>query len=196
MKLQKNKKGFTLIELVVVMAIIGILAVALVPRLTGIQSRSRDTARVTSLNQLAAVLDTFYSDNGSYPFAPHGTDAKSWADADWCFSGSGGAVHTSLQQLLKGAVAPEDPQTSNLAGNCSIPAQFGYAALSKASISWNSYLLYARVEWYNAVNFFGTGITSLWNSWSTADTTDLWSWWKLSAEPTTQVDKMFYAIKP
>lgn len=211
MKLQKNKKGFTLIELVVVMAIIGILAVALVPRLTGIQSRSRDTARVTSLNQLAAVLDTFYSDFGAFPRAPHASgttlnDVKT-NNGNGCFSGTGWKVHDSLKQLLKGWEAPQDPQNSNTAWWCALQAQFGYASVAKSAIPDNWYILYARMEWYNAANLYDTGATTLsgalWAGGSnlngTYDATTILN--KIGTKPTqTEATNspalIFYAVTP
>ena len=40
-----KKKAFTLVEMLIVVVIIGILAAALIPRLTGAQSKARDAAR-------------------------------------------------------------------------------------------------------------------------------------------------------
>ena len=58
MRIKNTQKGFTLIELMIVIAIISVLAVTLVPQLTWAQARSRDAGRVSSLKNITAVLET------------------------------------------------------------------------------------------------------------------------------------------
>ena len=65
--LYPRKRAFTLIELLIVITIIGILAVALVPRLTGGPARARDATRKSDLQQIAVGLEFYYTDNGGYP---------------------------------------------------------------------------------------------------------------------------------
>ncbi len=61
------KKGFTLIELLVVIAIIGILiAVGSISYTRAVQL-SRDSRRKTDLEQLRQALETYRSENSSYP---------------------------------------------------------------------------------------------------------------------------------
>ncbi|HVU79740.1 MAG TPA: prepilin-type N-terminal cleavage/methylation domain-containing protein [Candidatus Paceibacterota bacterium] len=60
-------RGFTLVELMVVIAIIGILSSIVVTGLTGAKSSSRDAKRVSDLKSLQLALGLYYNDNLSYP---------------------------------------------------------------------------------------------------------------------------------
>lgn len=61
--------GFTLIELILVMAIIGILAVIGIGSYTQAIVKSRDTQRKNDLNQIAKAIELFNNDMKSYPTA-------------------------------------------------------------------------------------------------------------------------------
>lgn len=63
----KKESAFTLVELLVVMAIIGILATLIVGGFRSSQRRSRDAARKSDLGQIARALEMFYSDYQVYP---------------------------------------------------------------------------------------------------------------------------------
>ena len=86
--MKMNKKWFTLIEMLIVIVIIGILAAALIPRLTAVQGRARDVARKSDLQQISTALATYNLDNGTYPASTaETTDAAGFASAlSWLVS--------------------------------------------------------------------------------------------------------------
>ena len=59
MNLKKKKKGFTLIELMAVIAIIAILAAVLVPTVSGYINRSKKSAIITQVRNVIAALETY-----------------------------------------------------------------------------------------------------------------------------------------
>jgi len=64
-----KQKGFTLIEIMVVILIIGLLATVIIMRLNYAKERARDTQRMADLTIVASALDMYYGDNQStgYP---------------------------------------------------------------------------------------------------------------------------------
>lgn len=74
MTLSKNK-GFTFIELMVVISIIAILLGAGIATYTSANKRSRDARRKSDLEQVRSALEMFRADNGSYPDAGCSTES-------------------------------------------------------------------------------------------------------------------------
>ena len=67
--------GFTLIEILVVVVIIGILGAVIVPNLLSRPDQARITAAQTDLRALSAALDMYRLDNFQYPSTDQGLDA-------------------------------------------------------------------------------------------------------------------------
>jgi len=72
----QNKKGFTLIELMIVVAIIAILAMIAVPMFQRYIERSRNSAAQSLLHQLATAMVTFNTDRNTYPVTASNTPAS------------------------------------------------------------------------------------------------------------------------
>jgi len=73
--------GFTLIEMLVVVAIISILASVVLTGVTGFQASARDTKRIADLNQIKNYLEQYYNRWGHYPGDSSGavTATTDWA---------------------------------------------------------------------------------------------------------------------
>ncbi len=63
----RHGKGFTLVELLVVMAILGILVAIAVPQLQKAPIRAKEAALREDLFTFRSCLDQFYADKGHYP---------------------------------------------------------------------------------------------------------------------------------
>ena len=71
----RGQDGFTLIEIMVVILIIGLLALMVVPRLRGVADRAKRTKAQADIQELKQGLDRYYLDNGSYPTTDQGLQA-------------------------------------------------------------------------------------------------------------------------
>ncbi len=71
MKIRKAKRGFTLIELMIVVAIIGILAAIAIPKFADLIRKSNEGATKGNLGAVRSALSIYYGDlEGVYPANP------------------------------------------------------------------------------------------------------------------------------
>src|SRR3712207_7426114 len=71
-----GEEGFTLVELLVVILIIGILAVIAIPSFLNQKGKGEDAAAKSSAREAATALETYYTDNASYAADLAGNDAN------------------------------------------------------------------------------------------------------------------------
>ncbi|MDD3156307.1 MAG: prepilin-type N-terminal cleavage/methylation domain-containing protein [Candidatus Pacebacteria bacterium] len=72
--MNKFKKAYTLIEMLMVVAIIGVLASSILIGLGSTRSKARDTRRLTDLKSTQTALELYYSKYGVYPSRTPGTN--------------------------------------------------------------------------------------------------------------------------
>ncbi|HAC56024.1 TPA: type II secretion system protein GspG, partial [Candidatus Saccharibacteria bacterium] len=65
--LKQRQSGFTIVELLIVIVIIGILATLVIVTFSGVQQRARDSERKTDINAIAGQLEAAYAKTGTYP---------------------------------------------------------------------------------------------------------------------------------
>lgn len=66
--MKNNKKGFTLIELMIVVAIIGILAAVAIPKFADLINKSKEGATKGALSSVRSAIQVYYGDNeGWFP---------------------------------------------------------------------------------------------------------------------------------
>jgi len=111
----KKQRGFTLIELLVVIAIIGILSSVVMVSLVTARQKARDARRIVDVKTIQLALETYYSDNLSYPTSVYGT--------------ANGSLNKTSVYL---ATVPSDPNSSAACTTGTQASCYIYAALSPA----------------------------------------------------------------
>lgn len=71
----KRQDGFTFIEIMVVVIILGILAAVILPKFAGRTEEARVNAATSQIDIFATALDAYELDNGRYPTSDQGLNA-------------------------------------------------------------------------------------------------------------------------
>lgn len=82
----QQRRGFTLVELLLVLVILGVLAAIVIPKFSGRTQQAKMQAAITQISTFRTALDAFEVDNGYYPKGRSGLqdlivqprDAQNW----------------------------------------------------------------------------------------------------------------------
>lgn len=137
-----STKGFTLIELMVVIAIIGILATAGITTYSSQQAKSRDTVRLQNIVWARTLLQDYYSDNWQYPEP----------QSPWCLSNEKWVAHNDFQPYVSGKLSL-DPQATNKSLPCNQNRALWYEVLTRNWVEKSAYVVTTNTETKQKSNF-------------------------------------------
>src|SRR4051812_9427522 len=120
--LKKRNQGFTIVELLIVIVVIGILALLVITTYSGIQAKARNTKRSSDVKSLQTHIEAFFSQNGYYPSR---TDMNS---SSW--------LTTNMKSLDQNAlVDPSSPNQSKTLAASPAAKSYAYAVTDSSGNS-------------------------------------------------------------
>lgn len=131
MSVIKRTSGFTIVELLIVIVVIGILAAITVVSFNGVTAKTRDTIRVNDMKSIQKAVELYYVDNGTYPLPPNGS--TNWSGNCATFGSSTTYIAGISNYLSK---LPLDPRWTTADSNkCYLYKSTGTDYMA---ITWNA----------------------------------------------------------
>jgi prepilin-type N-terminal cleavage/methylation domain-containing protein len=120
--LKKSNKGFTIVELLIVIVVIGILALLVITTYSGIQAKARNSKRSSDVATIQTQLEAFFQNSGYYP---------SLADMN-----SGSWLSTNMKSLDTGAlIDPSNASQSKTLVNAPAAKSYAYEVTDSSGAS-------------------------------------------------------------
>jgi prepilin-type N-terminal cleavage/methylation domain-containing protein len=152
-----SKKGFTLIELMVVISIIALLSSVVLAALQDSRAKGRDAARIQAMIQVRNALQLYFADNGVYPAcgSPYGDVVYQ----DRAFNPATNANSTWKNTLINGNYIKSIPNDIRYRSNASSTSS-GVTCTNSATQKCLNYFLAVKLEKPNSALLFDRDINS------------------------------------
>lgn len=145
--MRKNDRGFTLIEILTVVAILGILATVAYPAYTDYLVRGRVLEGTSALADLRVRLEQFYQDNRNYGTGTCGTDAGGTARVNLpatkyftftCALGAGGQSYTITAASIAATSGGADGDWTYTITDRNVRATTKYKGVASTAQCWQT----------------------------------------------------------
>jgi general secretion pathway protein G len=142
----ESRRGFTIVELLIVIVVIGILAAITIVAYNGIQTRAENAKTVSSIEKYATALSAYAVTNGTYPNvggypclgSDNGQCAQVTDGAATCFvtGGAGSGSQATFDSNIKSVISALPPASSQQisCGGKSYKGAFFYTTDGKSGV--------------------------------------------------------------
>lgn len=113
------RKGFTLIELIIAVAVVGLLSLLVMIAVNNARQKPRNAKRLADVQQMQRSLELYYNDNGSYPTVATPVVLGSAGYTALCGSGgfSSACAGTPYLSFIPEAPLPPDGNCTDAVGS-------------------------------------------------------------------------------
>lgn len=118
--LKNKQKGFTIVELLIVIVVIGILAAIVIVTFTGVQKKARDSDRKSDINATSGLLEVYFADKGQYPTLGN-LNSPNTATGDWRFD--------NMKDLKDPLITAPGSTTAALVSGAGTTSAYGYVTI-------------------------------------------------------------------
>ncbi|MHB1158178.1 MAG: prepilin-type N-terminal cleavage/methylation domain-containing protein [Phycisphaerales bacterium] len=172
--------GFTLVELLVVVAIIALLIAILLPSLTKAREMAKGLACMTQERQMGVGLSSYAGDNGGYypaisnPNGP-GYDRNTWMYAIWTYVGYSPASYVQTVEFSRSAQMYGAKLDANDIFYCPVSRVLRRATPTPANCTINSDYAYGM---NGTPTIWSLGTANQWIAWDPANPTSSGGYWQ------------------
>lgn len=144
----KKQTGFTIVELLIVIVVIGILAAITIATYNGVQARAENAKTINSVNAYVRAIRSYATINNTYPIAaypclgPSTIDCANITDSTGACNGAGASGYSAAFDATIKTVVTSIPSPSTQSMNCGGKMYMGawYNSSSGTSASMTYYL--------------------------------------------------------